>query len=306
MIKNGTYPNRVDHRDLDYIKSKHPRIYAGVESLPNFPSEYLCDAGKTMPNQEILDSSFTPPVAPMPNGCTNETQADICTDLSNGTTIYRPDAVEAVTHANALGGIDIRTSLLALVNSLKWIKNFFNIRATGLIDFFDAFRLAIVSGDPEKRSVSWGTPWFASWEAAAQGNTFSVNADGSFRIGAGGTKQFVMPMPSPQELTMIAKNPNAFPWHNSKLDGWVLVNGSPVLRDKSWQGTGVGQNGFIAFDRATINVVMGISGAVGYTGTMEGTATPQTIDVTIVQWIVSLVLNLFNKTAGRFGSTIKL
>lgn len=267
-IKHGTRPSRIDHRDYDYIKSHNfGAITAGDAQ---FPDEFFADAGLTMPNQETVDAEYTPPTPAMPFGCTNYTQADLATDLTKQ--IHNPNDLEAITHANAKGGLDIRESLDAARKQLGWFKNFYNIRASGRLDFTDSFRLAQITGlnQNENRAISWGTPWFLSWEQAL------LRGDS------------IMPMPTTTELNSIS----SLPWHNSKLDGWTTKNGILVYRDKSLQGNTIGDRGFIYFPREVINVVMGISGTVGFTATNIPSFAPQTIDITRLQYILSLLRSL--------------
>ncbi len=265
MVKNGTRPTRQKHTDRDLFKS------FGAVIPPSFPDEYLCDSGLTMLDQNADGE---------PYGCTNYSQADLATDLTGK--IHNPADLEAVTHANAKGGYDIRDSLDAARKILKWFTGYYNIRASGILDFFDAFRLAQLSvKDVEKRSITFGTPWFPSWEIAC--NSIDPST---------GKHYFIMPMPTDAELKAIRSSSNTFGWHDSKLDGWTTRNGIVVYRDKSWQGTNIGENGFIAFDRATINTVMSIKGTVGYTGTNLIPTSIQTVDMGLVAFIVSYVRSL--------------
>ena len=260
MIKHGTRSSRVDHRDFDFFKS------FGTIAPPTFPTEYFTDAGLWMPNQEISDViQGLPTIPPLPYGCTDYTQSDLAND-ELGQLLRNPLDLDNADHANASGGIDIRTSLNAAIQ-LGWFKYYFNIQAnTPVLDFFDAIRLAAFSGAPEKRSVSWGTPWYSEWENAAQ--TQSI-------------------MPSPQSY-----DPANLPWHNSKLCGWKTINEIPYLINKSWQGTQIGDKGFLYFPREVVNAVMAVSGSVAFTATQAEVANVQTIDVSVVQWIVSFMRNL--------------
>lgn len=271
-IQHGTRPARIDHRDYDFFKN-HP---LGAAGAPVFVDEFFADAGLTMPNQNARDVEFSPPTPYMPEGCTDFAQADLATDLTKR--IHNPNDLEAVTGANAKGGTDIRTSLEA-ARKLGWFAAYYNIRASGALDYFDSFRLAQVIGldAGENRSISWGTPWFPSWENAANRGVA------------------MMPMPTLAELAAVTANINAFPWHNSKLDGWTTKQGTIPLsyRDKSWQGSDVGERGFILFPREVINMVMGISGTVAYTGSiLSPVDNPARIDVSTLQWIVSFLRSL--------------
>ena len=264
-MKNGCRPTRIDHRDYDFIKSH--KLGA---TLAQFQDEYLADANLTMPDQETADTEFTPPTPPMPYGCTDFAQADLATDLTKQ--IHNPNYLESMTHANEDGGCDIRTSLNAAVQ-MGWFKQYFNVTTSGLLDYFDSFRLAQLMGvnAGENRSITWGTPWFSSWEQAAIAG------------------QKVMPMPTDDELAAIRKNSNAFNWHDSKLDGWTSINGVLVYRDKSWQGTTIG---FLYFPREVINMVMSLNGTAAFIPTLTPVTNPVTISLNTLQWILSVVQNM--------------
>lgn len=259
-MKSGTGPTRINHRDYDYHKSFGTTNSSFGYATTIFPDTYNTDADFPIPNQDLSNTQFTPPVPPMPNGCTDYGQSEVATDLDS--ILKNPETIENVTHANADGGTDIRTSLQAAIG-LQWITGFFNIQAYEL-DFFDTIRLAMVSGGTEKRSVSMGTPWFVEWQ---------------------GYMGQVMPMPS--NLTS-----NGQIWHNWKVCGWKQVNGVPVLIGMSWQGPTVGDNGRQYFPREVINSIMAISGTVAFTTTKGKLPPISTISVTFYQWLVSNLKNL--------------
>lgn len=283
-MKSGTRPTNIDHRDRDFHRS------FGSVVPQTFPQEYLCDAGLTMPDQESVNTFFIPPVPPLPYGCTDYTQSELATDLVLGKQVFNPQDIENITGANKNGGYDIRMSLL-VAKALGWINGFYNIKTIAGLDYFDAFRLAQLVGAPEKRSISFGCPWFPSWEAAIQGNILIQNSDGSFTTRSGGDSISIIPMPLPSELATISKNPLAYGWHNSKLDGWKMFNNQLVYRDKSLQGKNIGDGGFIYFSRTVINVVMGIQGTVAFTATNNEPTNIVTIPVTYLQWIISIICN---------------
>jgi hypothetical protein len=266
-MKSGTKPTRTDHRDFDFIQSHN---FGSIS--PTFKDEFFADAGLTMPDQETADNEFMPPTPPMPFGCTDFASAELATDLTK--LKHNPNDLEAVTHANALGGYDIRKSLQAAI-ALGWFKQFFNITASGVLDAFDSFRLAQLAGVDvgENRSISWGTPWFPSWEQAAlQGKS-------------------IMMMPTTAELASIS----TMSWHDSKLDGWTPKNGVAVYRDKSWQGNLIGDGGFLYFPREVINAVMGIRGTVAFTATNNPVNSPITINTTTLEWLISALQNLIER-----------
>jgi len=176
---------------------------------------------------------------------------------------FLPQTLEAATHANALGGFDIRNSLKAAMK-LGWFTAFFNVRPVQL-DFFDTIRLAMLSGAPEKRSVSIGTPWFPDFE--------NPNVDGA------------LPIPDSLKLSGV-------PWHNWAIIGWKMVGDQPYLVGKSWQGQSYGLNGYHYVSRAWINTIMGISGTCAFTASNMKPENPQTISVSTLQFILSWLRNL--------------
>lgn len=279
-IRNGSRPTRINHKDYDFFKNHT----FGSVSPTTFQDEYFADAGLTMPNQDVVDTEFTPPTPPLPFGCTDFGSSDLVTDLTGK--IHNPNDVEAITHANANSGCDIRVSLdacsqptLLNPNRLGWFRQYFNIRTSGTVDYFDSFRVAQITGINvnEKRSITWGTPWFPSWENAARSG------------------QLIMPMPTLAELQSVS----SMPWHNSVLDGWSnrvpVAPGRELYRNKSWQGNQIGDRGFLYFPREVINTVMSISGTVAFTATNNAVQNPQTIDVSLLRWMISVLQGIIER-----------
>lgn len=258
MIRNGARPTKIDHRDWDYHKT-----FGSLKTVP-FPPAYNTDAGLTMPNQDVENDYFVPPVPPLPFGCTDYATSELKGDLSL-TKVFDPEVIEEITHANANGGGDIRTSLLA-GKSLGWFTGIFNIQAIGQ-DFFDAIRDAMVSGGTERRSVSIGTPWFPIFE--------EVSTSG------------VLDMPNNLNTTGV-------PWHNWKICGWETINDQVYLVGKSWQGATYGNKGLVYFSRPLINESMSIPGAVAFTATTGQLPPISTITVTFLQWLISYARNLLS------------
>lgn len=238
MIKGGTKPHRIKWRERDYIKSFHPQIYAGTAVYPQFPAEFLTDKTGWLPNQNTDG---------LPFGCTSYATTKLALILGVATATV--DAIEAITRSNALGGFGVIASIDAARTILKWFSWRYIIHTTGMLDFFDAHRLAQVSGLPEQRAISCGTPWFPSWETAA----------------LAGIKK--MPMPTQAELLQAHKDPNSLGWHNWLWDGWSQnfpsYSGEVLARLDSWQGP----IDYLYMDRATFNVVMDLWGTVSATGT---------------------------------------
>ena len=303
-MRNGTFRTRKNHLDTDFILTH--RMGAATTSDIQFPDTLLTDAGLIMDDQETADYEFTPPTPAMPFGCTDFSQAGITTNLTG--TIHDPLTLDNVTHANASGGYDIRQSILAAIN-LGWFKTFYNVTASGALDWFDTFRLAQLMGSNagETRSITWGTPWFTSWEQAA------LNG------------QSIMPMPTDDELN-VAQQQNGLlgaihkiryflhkkyfggtigviPWHDSILDGFSnqfkVAPGTLLYRDESHQGKNVGDGGFLYFSREVVNAVMSVSGTVAFTPSNQAPSSPISVPLSTLEWILSIVQNLLQDLTGK-------
>lgn len=249
----------LKHKDLDLHRS-----FGTVGDRPVFPAEFNTDAGLFgNPSQSAEGQPF---------GCTNYSQSALSTDLTG--TKRDPAQLEIVTRANARGGLSVRESLdIARKQGLfRW---YYNIQAYAPLDQFDALRYAQLMGVnlKEFRSISLGWPWFDSWQnAIAKG-------------------QFVMPMPTPEEIVAITKSSDAFGWHNWECTGWKSVYGSTVLKCKSWQGPGIGEGGVIYFPREVVNVVQSLKYSVAYTPTMLEAPSKLRIPLGIFDTLISLIRN---------------
>lgn len=238
----GTGPNIDDHRDYDLALS-----FGTVGTVPQFLSAYSTDAGFGFPDQNAEGE---------PNGCTNYTSSSLTNDLREKLYAH-PTDLERLTHANERGGYSIRESLNT-ARTLGWISTFYNIKAYAPLDAFDAIRLAMSSGIPEKRSVSIGTPWFTAWYGPIP----------------------ILPMP---ELSAYGG------WHNWEICGWETIGGEAMLRLKSWQGN---PPGYQFISRSVLNKVMTIQGTVAFTATDNIPDTIKTIPVTSWQWFLSHLYTL--------------
>lgn len=256
-MRNGTGPTRIRRRDRDYIKSFHPGIFAGTAAYPVFPAEYLTDTTGWKPDQDADGK---------PYGCTDYATTKIARIL--GFASATVDAIEAVTHANALGGFGVLASIDAARTVLGWFTWRYIIQATGSLDFFDASRLAQVSGLPEQRAISAGSPWFPSWEQAV----------------LAGKK--ILPMPSQAELSIAHTNPSSLPWHDYVLDGWSQnfpeAPGRLLYRIDSWQGS----LDYLYVDRATLNTVMDLFGTIEVVATNR--QAPAVSTISLPDWFWSL------------------
>lgn len=240
MIKQGTFPTKPSRKDYSHKSF-------GAIQVP-FPPEYNTDAGLDMPNQNADG---------LPNGCTDFAQSELANDLVQQA-ITTPQQLETATHANASGGIDIRTSLKAAI-SLGWITGFFNVEALDGQDIFDAVRDAQISGGTEKRSVTVGSKWFPEFE--------TVSSTG------------ILPIPNFNGIN--------YTWHDWDIKGWKTINDQVYLVGKSWQGSTYGDNGWCYFSRPLFNQLMAINGSVAFT-TTKGVLPPiSTISLSWLKWLIS-------------------
>ncbi len=256
-MKSGLRPTRNDHRDFDLLKS---HSLTGV-AAPTFPPEYSTENGLWTPDQAAFEPVFGNPA--LPYGCTDYTQVDLCADEDE--LLRDPMILEDITHANANGGGQIRDALAAAQKAFGW-GPYFNVKPHQL-DYFDTVRLAMLSGVPEKRSVSVGTPWFVDFS----------------RTGSDGI------LPTPKDWSLIYAT-----WHNHKICGWKQIDGSPYLITKSWQGKQFGDQGFAYISRALFNSLMAIDGTAAFTITRPVSAPNdiQTIDWTYVGRLLDFIKSL--------------
>lgn len=113
-------------------------------------------------------------------------------------------------------------------SALGYVENGI-LNALGNGDAFDSILSSLYVG---KISVSIGSPWFNEW-------MFSTNG--------------VVATPA------LAGNYPA--WHDWAIKGKITINGEPYLIGKSWQGTRVGNNGWLYFSRAAINAALSVPGS---------------------------------------------
>lgn len=255
-MQHGVQPVRPDSRDYDF----HKTFAAKVGSLGIFPDSFSTDAGLTMPDQEYQNDQFTPPVPPLPNGCTDYCSSELCIDEDKK--LYNPIDIENVTHANAEGGCDVRVSLAAALSVYRR-EAYFNIAQANGADFFDSFRAAIYAAS---RSISLVTPWYKEWQQNGPSSGLLLQ---------------------PTNTLAVTTPDGALPWHNHKLCGWETINGEPVLTDKSWQGNIIGNKGFLYLNRSTINAVMELSGTGAFTLAPTQGATIQTVEIGLYEKVLA-------------------
>ena len=256
MTPKGCKPTPLSHRDYSYHKNRE-RLY-GALTTPQFPPFYQADRIFWRPNQSIAEDTPIKHTA-QPEGCTNFSTA-YCANNLLGTFTYSPDELEAVTHANAQGGADVR-SQLNTARSMGWFPAYYNVRAQPLlgVDMFDAISLSLMEGALEHRVVTVGTPWYAEFEA--------VDASG------------VLSMPN---LDNIAS------WHNSDFLGRITINGIPYLMNESHQGTEYGDKGLCYWSRELVNAVFSINGSIAFVPA-HAVEDPATITLSWWNTVMSLI-----------------
>jgi len=114
--------------------------------------------------------------------------------------------------------------------------------ALGFTDSFTSIISAAWNGDV---SVHLTTPWYNEWQNPPENG--------------------VLPMPA------NPSNVDGLPWHFHSIKGKKTVNGSPLAIDKSWQGSGVGDNGLLYFTPQVLNAVLEVPGTSALIFVMSGT-----------------------------------
>lgn len=285
----GTRPARHIRRVKAF---EHQFGAATLQAIPDFN----VDPGLTMPDQN-LDQGFTE--------CVGYTDADHLTDITHKT--YIPDfSYAAARYISGEGagtnGASFHAGMEALVGvgGALWtdyhypatyvakdkgelfVSDFANwtdrVKAEALthaqngirnvltpgMDAFDAILLAAYQGH---RGVSVGSPWMFSPPAQRAGNYQTWDA------------RAICATPD------MKLNYFFFPWHNYAIKGKKTFDGVPYAAVKSWQGTEIGDRGWLYFDRATVNGLMNMP----QTGAL-------TTDPDASRWasVVSIAIERFN------------
>lgn len=257
-MQQGVLKNNIDHRDWSFHKS------FGIKpgSIP-FPANFTTDAGLTMPNQDIANSTYNPPAPALPYGCTSYTATELAIDISTPPAVISPMVVENITQSNAKGGYDLRQALLVGVQAGLY-DGIFAVQAIGQ-DMFDAVTDAQLSGGTQMRSVAIASKWLPPFE--------SITSDG------------IIP-------PIVNINDPNLTYHAWKLCGRILIGDQEYQRAKSWQGLQYGQGGYCYFSRAAFNQLLSQSGAAAFVA-YKGILPPiQTISTTWLQWLISYARQL--------------
>lgn len=265
-MQSGYKPLKQNHKDYDYHQSY------GSTPPPFFPESFDVDAKIWMPNQNLpqtfaVTGQDTLTVPALPFGCTDYVQTDLCMD--EDLKLLNPLDLENITHANARQGADIRTALEAARQAFGRTA-YFNVRRAKPLDWYDSLRLVMLSTPEEKRAISIGIPWYYSFHNPTNG---------------------VLPSFIPGE---------GFTWHNAVIVGWDARG----LKIKSLQGSEYGDNGYCYMPRALANTLFDIPGSCAFTISKIAPKQIITVDMSFVQYFVSLVLNLFKQNTPQIAPTL--
>lgn len=250
MIRSGTKPAKHIYRER-----KFHQLFGSTD--PALIPDFNLDVGLTMPDQEA-DHAFTE--------CVGYTVSDILTDITR--VVQSPDfsfsAARCLAnqspgsdgtdfHAGIQGGVvfgGVTKSFakfsaaqqgeqyvsdwnnwmaVRVLQSIQGAQNgVLNVLGNG--DAFDSILNAVYTG---KIGISIGSPWFNEWETNIQNGVVQVPT----------------------------LNGDYSSWHNYAIKGKKTINGIPYLIVKSWQGTRVGDNGWLYFSREVINAALSVQGS---------------------------------------------
>lgn len=256
MIYTGVHPVIKDHRDHSY-----PRTFGSVRV---FPDSFNTDAGFGLPNQNADG---------LPEACTGYTQSELCSDEDKQ--LYDSKFTYEKT-LFIMGGkdgdpCDMRSSLKSTIIYGVQLKNnqsdnpyshrrgaYYNVTDETGQDYFDDIRSAILINN---FSVSIASPWYTEWDAQPNGTITKLGS----------------------QITS---------WHNWKICGWKTIGGIPFLIGKTWQGTSVGDKGWLYFSRECINAILEIDGTGVYTLAPATAANMQNIRTTFLEFILSYLRNV--------------
>lgn len=247
-MKNGTRPTT-------HLPRRRFHHYFGSVLNPTDAPDFNVDTGVNgMPDQERDNA---------PTECTGYTAADILSDICKRA--FSPDFsyaaafllsgetpslagasfTAALDGAVGVGGLptenaDITAASkgeLFVANWAAWsdadkkrARDFVQVNTYDVLGSADAFDSILSALLINKYGVSIGTPWFEEWTTNIQGGVVQMpKLDGQY--------------PS---------------WHNYAAKGKKTINGVPYLIIKSWQGTRVGDGGYLYFSRETVNAALSI------------------------------------------------
>lgn len=262
MLQNGL--NKIYPHTKDYSLLHTFGAIADPKSLPQSFSIY---DGRSIPNQNNLDTRFTPALSPIPYGCTGESLT-FAGGLEDAT-LYNPYAFYLSTPPHTLGvGRDIRDALQTAIDIGYQTPDgqvgnkrfaYFNCYGAGAIDDFDAARIGVWINQNEKRGVIVGTWWY--W---------------------GEPQETILPTPSfkTSQATL----------HCYLVTGWD----GDSLEVIPWVGQNGGNNGRFTISRSIWNALMAQPFSGAFTITKMQGITPIPIGYqTIIDHLVYFIKNLF-------------
>lgn len=277
-MKNGFNRRFTDHRDLDLIKS------FGATSTEGLPRTYLVNTINDIPNQNADG---------LPFGCTAYSQCELASDQSGEE--YDKREFYYSTPPGGFGGRDMRESLKQLTKRgpkklngtlVPWDGKYYSIFKQGIFDWFDAIRVGMYVVRNEKRAASIAVAWFPEWCKPVFGsgeNTVHVSDDG------------ILPEP-PLYVWTFATN------HNAVVAGWTdtgIVHGRPLggtyLAVKSWQGTNVGDGGWVYMSRPIANKLFEMYYTEIFTASQVKPEQFFTIDLPAIDAIISYIRYLLGR-----------
>lgn len=241
------------------------------------PAQFSIYDGRAIPNQHLQDIRFSPPLPPLPLGCTGETTTFAAGLEDNA--LYDPvDFYHATPPGDDFEGRDIRTALqTAIERGFKLPSGvigakrtaYFNCYGAGAIDDFDAVRIAIWINQSEKRGVSIGSYFYAEFLQTSNGS---------------------LPLPS-----FNTKLPTTT-LHNYLCTGWrTLQDGTEELELIMWVGENYGTKGLVYMSRTIYNALMQQPWTGAFTITKESGDAAVSIGITAyVDHLVYFIRQLFH------------
>lgn len=278
MIQHGLKPIVFDHRDHSFV-----RTFGSIDPT-QFPDEYNCDAGLTMPDQNADGH---------PNGCTGYAQSELCND--EDLVVYDPNFTYQKTlfmeQAPDGSACDIRDSLKSTIiygvqvegdtdvthSYLHRRGQYFAVVDESALDSFDDIRSALWTQRMNRRSVSTGSPWL--WMPQ------SVGVDGII-------PETDLSIFTHKDLWGRTMANDGLAWHNYKVCGWKTINGQPYLIAKSWQGKDFGNGGYCYFSRTLINGLLNIEQTGAYTLAQASPDNIGNIQHTFLEFLLSYLRNV--------------
>lgn len=271
MIRNALNKVRPDRRDYSLLHT----LGSTAPDPKGLPAKFSIYDGRTIPNQELLDTRFDPPVRPLYYGCTGEAQT-FARGLKSGKT-YRPDDHYDHTYPfKEDTGRDMRKSMQTGIDrgymderGMLGDKDtaYFNCYGSGKIDDCDAARIAIWINQNEKRSVSVGSWWYPEFNELSK-------------------RHPVVPLPSfdTSEATL----------HNHLVTGWDTINGVECVEDISWQGEDYANHGVCYIPRAIYNALMAQPWTGAFTAASLAGKTPVSIGIQAqIDHLIYFIFDLF-------------